>query len=180
MTGGVTEGYLQQNSLLSQNTADFTKEMDMGSERERIENQNQSNFPNLNIDDIATSQLWPEKDQQNYLEKQGTLGVPLEKHDSPDFKNKHNLSESQSQDEVTQLRSALDLTLQIIAKLGQELGRAQPISNDNQFLNQLEDIDSVPSLLDLLKFVKSDSQNEMIKHRRIQAMIYDSRSLLNA
>lgn len=55
LTGGVTEGYLQQNSLLSQNTADFTKEMDMASERERNENQNQSNFPNLNIDDIATS-----------------------------------------------------------------------------------------------------------------------------
>lgn len=57
--------------------------------------------------------------------------MPMEKHDSPDFKNKHNLSESQSQDEVTQLRSALDHTLQIIAKLGQELGRTQPITNDN-------------------------------------------------
>ena len=63
----------------------------MGSER-NIEHHNQSNFPNLNIDDIAVSNVWPEKDQ-NYLEKQGTLGMPVPA-ESPNFKDKQNLSES--------------------------------------------------------------------------------------
>ena len=36
-----------------------------------------------------------------------------------------------------------------------------------EFLNQLEDIDGMPSLVDLLKFIQGDPSNEMIKHERI-------------
>ena len=84
-------------------------------------------------------------------------------HASPNFK-----SPGFSEKENSQMRQALRLSLQIIVHLGKELNRYQQTVNDNQFLNQLEDIDSIPSLIDLLKFINTDQQMEMIKYERIQ------------
>ena len=48
----------------------------------------------------------------------------------------------------------------------------------HEYLNQLEDIDSMPSLIDLLKFVSQDTDHEMIRHIRIQQMLLNSQNVI--
>ena len=60
-------------------------------------------------------------------------------------------SQSSHTDQIQYMREALDLSLSIIVQLSKQMG----VQNFDQ-LDKLEDIDGLPSLVDLLKFIQTD------------------------
>jgi len=110
----------------------------------------------VNIDDITLSQ-----GTHGDLLKQDTLG------------NLITQQPTTPSQEVENLKEALTVSLDVITKLSRSLSKAtkltskQTSSLNYDVLEQLEDIDTLPSLIDLLKFIQSDPQDEMIRHERI-------------
>lgn len=68
------------------------------------------------------------------------------------------------------------MCLDIMVSMSKSLSRLDKRNQvDLTFLEQLEDIDSMASLTDLLKFLQSDKENIMIQCQRIQTMLLDSK-----
>lgn len=68
------------------------------------------------------------------------------------------------------------MCLDIMVSMSKSLNRLDKRNQvDLTFLEQLEDIDSMASLTDLLKFLQSDKENIMIQCQRIQTMLQDSK-----
>ena len=67
------------------------------------------------------------------------------------------------------LQTALSLSLEVIFKLGSKL--SESYQDDKESLNELETIDSLPSLIELLGFLHSDQLNMMVTHKRILELL---------
>ena len=175
----------------SQNTADFTK--DIQKENIELSQTDMNSFPNVNID-LMSRDEWDTSSivKQDTLAKlvvppgahkhlkAGSLQTISEQgtkegHSQSDF-HINTASAQFRQNDLKQadlqppsgkgLKEALKLSIEIIVKLSRDMNRmAPPLATERtHFLNQLEDIDSIPSLIDLLKFISQDQENEMVRH----------------
>ena len=106
-----------------------------------------------------------------------------------------------------QLEYGLAMALQIIVNLGQELSQKQPkrpksgkktkrnksqnsdlnLDSESQkrrkndhshLLNQIDELTSVDSLCDLLKFIREDKKNLLVRNSRVQKVVQKSFMLL--
>lgn len=58
------------------------------------------------------------------------------------------------------MKSALCLAMDVIVKLGKEITKSN--RNNDEQLGQLEDVESMGSLIDILRFISTDHDNYMI------------------
>jgi hypothetical protein len=84
------------------------------------------------------------------------------------------------------LEDGLASAMQIILKLGYELGQNPYLDQGSQrdkvevdaMIEQIDELESIESLCDLLKFIREDQKSLLIRNPRIQKVVQNSFQLL--